>query len=274
VHALLSLPLIHLAAWLLRVPPHVLSVPELRLSSLVIDDAQNYNIGVLAYLALQVVHRTRDERQRAREMDRLLRAARLHGLAMELQPHFLFNTLNGIAALVRSDPRTAERMLVHLSDLLRLTLATGKSGQLYLAEEMKQLQLYLALQQMRHGNRLTVHLDVPAELGGASIPAMLLQPLVENALTHGIGGRPGPGTLTVRAWRDGAALHFTIDDDGVGVPPGGPLKEGIGLTNTRARLAALYPESFDLRVERRAEGGTRVRIRFPYQDTREDLVTA
>jgi two-component system LytT family sensor kinase len=265
LHAALSWPLIHLAANLLGVPPQVLSSPELRLSKLALDDAQNFGLCVTAYLALQWIHRGRAERGRAREVERSLRDARLHALALELQPHFLFNTLNGIAALMRSDPKTAERMVVTLSDLLRLTLESGKAGQLPLSEELRQLELYLGLQQMRHGSRLTVRKEVPSELDHARIPAMLLQPLVENALSHGIGGRPGPGTLGVRAWREGDRLWLAVEDDGVGIPADGPTREGVGLSNTRARLAALYPDEHEFRIEPRPEGGTRVLIRMPYQ---------
>jgi two-component system, LytTR family, sensor kinase len=265
LHALLSWPLIHLAANLLQVPPRYLSAPDLRLTRLALDDAQNFGLGVVAYVTLQLIHRGREERWRAREVERSLREARLHALALELQPHFLFNTLNGIAALVRSDPRTAERMVVTLSDLLRLTLASGKAGPLTLREELRQLELYLGLQQMRHGSRLTVRTDVPHDLEPARVPPMLLQPLVENALSHGIGGRPGLGTIGVRAWREGDRLWLAVEDDGVGIPAEGPTREGIGLSNTRARLAALYPDEHEFRIERRPEGGTRVLIGMPYQ---------
>jgi two-component system LytT family sensor kinase len=264
LHAILSWPLIHLAAAMLEVPPQALSIPELRLTRLMLDDAQN-NLAVIAYLVLQLIHRNRAERALAQEIERSLRAARLHALALELQPHFLFNTLNGIAALVRSDPKTAERMLVRLSDLLRLTLESGKSGQISLGEEMRQLELYLGLQQMRHGSRLTIRTEIPSELEAARVPAMLLQPLVENALSHGIGGRPGPGEITLRAWRENSRLFLSVEDDGVGMPPSGPAREGVGLSNTRARLGALYPDEYEFRIEPRPEGGTLLIIRLPYQ---------
>jgi two-component sensor histidine kinase len=274
VHAILSWPLIHLAAQLLGVPPRVLAVPDLRLARLALDDAENFGMCVAAYVILQWIHRTRDERRRVREVERSLREARLHALALELQPHFLFNTLNGIAALVRTDPRTAERMMIALSDLLRLTLQSGRVGQLPLSEELRQLDLYLALQQMRHGSRLTITKDVPAGLEAARVPVMLLQPLVENALSHGIGGRPGPGTLSLRAWREGDGLYLSVEDDGVGIPVDGARREGVGLSNTRARLVALYPDEHEFRVERRAEGGTRVLIRVPYQVSGSAVLSA
>lgn len=266
IHAALSLPLIHLLARALQLEPRVLSVPELTLTRMVWDDTQNFGLVLLSYVPLQIVHRLRDERRQARELERSLREARLHALALELQPHFLFNTLNGIAALVRSDARTAERMLVKLSDLLRLTLDSGVDGQVTLAEETTRLELYLALQQMRHGARLTVVRDLSPSLGAALIPAMLLQPLTENAISHGIGGRPGPGTLWISAAREGPFLQLTVEDDGVGIPEGGPAREGIGLGNTRARLAVLYPEQHEFSIGRRPGGGTRIRIRFPWRE--------
>jgi hypothetical protein len=264
VHAAIVQPLLHLVAPWLGLPARELAIPELGWRQMARDDAGNFVFLAAGYLVTQLIHRGRQERARARETERSLREARLHGLALELQPHFLFNTLNGIAALVRADPRTAERMLVRLSDLLRLTLDTGATGFLRLDEELRRLELYLSLQRMRHGDRLTVHTDVPQELGEARVPAMLLQPLVENALSHGIGGRPGPGTLQLRGWRDGSRLCLTLEDDGVGVPPGGPARTGIGLGNTRARLAALYPGDHEFLVEPRMGGGTRVMIRVPY----------
>jgi two-component system, LytTR family, sensor kinase len=265
IHAAIAFPVLQLAADALGVSPRVLALPEFRFSRMALDDSNNFGMVAIAYLILQVIHRARAERRRVGEVERSLREARLHALGLELQPHFLFNTLNGIAALVRSDPRTAEQMLVRLSDLLRLTLGSGKLGHLPLGEELRQLQLYLALQKMRHGERLTVETEIPGELQSARVPAMLLQPLVENALTHGIGGRPGPGTLRLRAWREDARLYLSVEDDGVGVPAGGPSREGIGLKNTRARLEAMYPEQHQFAVEPRAGGGTLVLIRFPYE---------
>jgi LytS/YehU family sensor histidine kinase len=270
LHAVLAFPVTHLAARLLQVPPDVLALPELRLARQVVDDAENFNLAVIAYLSLQWLHRGRTERSRAREMERSLREARLHALALELQPHFLFNTLNGIAALVRSDARTAEQMLIRLSDLLRLTLDAGRAGQVPLSEELRQLELYLGLQQMRHGSRLTIRTEVPEDVRDARVPAMLLQPLVENALTHGIGGRPGAGTLGLRAWREDGQLWLAVEDDGIGIPPGGPARQGVGLSNTRARLAALYPDAHELRIGPRADGGTQVLLRLPFTSDRSD----
>lgn len=264
LHAALSVPLIHAVAAIFEVPAESIVVPALRFGEMVRDDIDNFTLAVLAYLPLQVLHRNRAERDRARELERSLREARLHSLALELQPHFLFNTLNGIAALVRSEPRAAEQMLVKLSDLLRLTLDAGEGGLLPLAEELRRLGLYLALQQMRHGDRLAVEQSVPPELGVALVPAMLLQPLAENAISHGIGARPGPGTLRLGAARADGQLVLTLEDDGVGVAAGGPARQGVGLGNTRSRLAALYPGAHQFSIGPRAGGGTQVEIRIPW----------
>lgn len=264
LHAAISLPLILLLAKVLGVAPQVLSVPELTLPKMASDDISNFTLIVTSYVVLQLVHRIREERAQARELERSLREARLHALALELQPHFLFNTLNGIAALVRTEPRTAEQMLVKLSDLLRLTLDSGTDGQLPLAEEARRLGLYLGLQQMRHGSRLTVVQSIPPEIDWAMVPSMLLQPLAENAITHGIGGRPGPGTLTIDARKEADQLVLAVEDDGVGVGEGGPARLGIGLSNSRSRLAALYPESHSFSIGPRIGGGTRVEIRIPW----------
>ncbi len=263
LHAALSLPVYHALARLLGIGTRVFATTDLKLPALWSDDSGNATLALLAYLPLQFAHRARAERNRAAEIERSLREARLHALALELQPHFLFNTLNGIAALVRSDPVTAERMLIRLSDLLRLTLDSGEGGLLPLAEEERRLGLYLALQQMRQGERLTVESRFPPELARLAVPAMLLQPLVENAISHGLGARSGPGRLEVSARQEGEWLELMVEDDGVGVPAAGPPREGIGLGNTRSRLTALYGERQSLRIEPREGGGTRVTVRLP-----------
>lgn len=266
VHALLALPLIHLMARLFSVPAESLSAVGLAFGSMVRDDISNATFAIGGYLSLQVVHRNRHERHRAREMEQLLREARLHALSLQLQPHFLFNTLNGIATLIRLNPREAEESLVRLSDLLRLTLTTGEEGLLPLGEELRRLELYLALQRMRYGDRLTARIESDRALAHAMVPAMLLQPLVENALSHGMEGRSGAGTVTVRGTREGDMLALAVEDDGVGVPAGGPAREGIGLSNCRRRLEVLYPGRNSFGIGPLATGGTRVLVRLPFQE--------
>jgi len=203
----------------------------------------------------------------AERADRALKEARLHALALELQPHFLHNTLNGIAQLVRDDPAAAETMLVTLGDLLRTTLSDGRSAEHSLANELARLTMYLDLQRMRYGDRLRVAYHVPVEAHAARVPTMLLQPLVENALDHGIGRRPGPGTLTLHAEVSVVAgeqrLRLHVRDDGAGLGDI-PVREGIGLRNTRERLDTLYPGAHTFTLNSRAAGGVEVVIELPF----------
>ncbi len=206
----------------------------------------------------------------AERADMALKEARLHALALELQPHFLHNTLNGIAQLVRDDPAAAETMLVTLGDLLRITLSDGHSAEHSLASELARLTLYLDLQRMRYGDRLRVEYHVPVETHAARVPTMLLQPLVENALDHGIGRRPGPGTLTLHAEVSVVAgeqrLRLHVGDDGAGLDDI-PVREGIGLRNTRERLDTLYPGAHTFTLNSRSAGGVEVVIELPFHAT-------
>lgn len=219
---------------------------------------------LLAHVVIQRVHRSRYRQRRAAELEASLARARLHALSKELQPHFLFNTLNGIAALVQEDPRLAEAMLVRLGDLLRVTLDEGREGEISLRLELEHLDLYLDLQQMRFGPRLAVVRDVPPDVLQAQVPAMLLQPLVENALTHGIGPKPGPGEVGITARRMGDRVSITVHDTGRGLSP--VVKESTGVRNTRARLAAMFSGDYRFALESRGDGqGTLVTIEIPFR---------
>jgi len=221
-------------------------------------------VVVLAHVVLQRVHRSRNQQRRAADLEASLVRAKLHALSKELQPHFLFNTLNGIAALMPDDPRLAEAMIVRLGDLLRITLDEVSGGELPLRTELERLDLYLDLQQMRFGPRLVVARDVSPAALDARVPAMLLQPLVENALTHGIGPRPGPGRVGITAHRRDDRLRLTVDDTGVGLPPGARPRESTGLRNTRKRLAVMFPANHHFDIGPGPGGrGTRVVIEIP-----------
>lgn len=226
---------------------------------------------LLAHVVMQRMHRSRFRQRRAAELAASLAEARLHALARELQPHFLFNSLNGITALIRDDPAQAESMLVALADLLRLTLEGG-DGESPLRAELERTSLYLDLQRMRYGSRLVVHCDVDEAALDASVPTMLLQPLVENAIMHGIAPRPGPGVLRIAARavssdRSGhQRLRITVQDDGAGLAPSGALIERAGLGTTRARLAALYGAEFRFTLGTSAEHvGALVTIEIPWR---------
>ena len=205
------------------------------------------------------------QRERAAAQRSELQAAQLRALRAQLQPHFLFNTLHAIGAVAPRDGATAARMTTLLGDLLRQTLRDRGNGLVSLAEEQELLHPYLALQQLRFADRLRVELDVPPEALGAAVPDLVLQPLVENALQHGIEARPGAGRVRITGRRDGATLVVQVHDDGVGLA-GGQLAPGTGLGATRARLQALYGDAASLTLASNANGGTTATLRLPWRE--------
>jgi signal transduction histidine kinase len=220
---------------------------------------------LVVYVILRVIVRRRERDRAAAASAAALRDARLHALTTDMRPHFLFNALNGIALLVRVQPKLAEDMIVQLADLLRVTLDVGDRREQPLADEVSHLEHYLALQQMRFGARLTVRRDIAEETLGALVPPMLLQPLAENALGHGIEPKPGPGTLDIIARRDGDELVLIVRDDGVGISDAQPVRERIGLANTRERLRLLYQDASTLTIARALGGGTVATVRLPFR---------
>jgi signal transduction histidine kinase len=219
----------------------------------------------LAYAVLMRVHAVRREHRVASALQVSLAEARLHALTIELQPHFLFNTLNGIAALVRDEPETAEAMLIRLSDLLRLTLGVGHPAEISLSAELERLAMYLDIQQMRFGPRLAIRVDVDPDVLSAAVPTLVLQPLVENALTHGLAPRRGPGHLEITCLRRADWLVLSVQDDGAGLPPDGEVREGTGIGNTRARLGAMFGDYYRLELTAVPTGGTLVRATVPFR---------
>ena len=187
--------------------------------------------------------------------------AELVALRMQLQPHFLFNALNSISALVREDPDAADRMLARLGDLLRLTLESGDRPLVPLREELDLLKHYLAIEQVRFADRLSVSLNVPAELLEEPVPSLILQPLVENAIRHGVARSGEPTRLEVVARAERGALRISVRNDGPRL--GAPIAEGLGLRNTRARLEQHYGREQSLEMEDDPEGGVRAQIRLP-----------
>ncbi|MCA1560127.1 MAG: histidine kinase [Acidobacteria bacterium] len=168
--------------------------------------------------------------------------ARLRTLEAELHPHFLFNTLHAISTLVHTKPDAADRMISRLSDLLRITFDRSGAPRVSLQEELEFLQKYLEIEQTRFQDRLTVKFDIEPDTLDAEVPRLILQPLVENAIKHGVSPRSAPGLVRISARRSEGTLHLEVSDDGVGLSPGGRarLHTGVGLSNTRARLECLY----------------------------------
>jgi two-component system LytT family sensor kinase len=199
-----------------------------------------------------------------------LAQAQLQALKMQLHPHFLFNTLHTITALVHEDPELAERTIARLSELLRLFLANSAIHEVPLGEELRILDLYLEIERTRFESRLSVRFDVPPDLRDAMVPSLVLQPLVENSIRHGIGKRSAPGWISVSAERYGDTLLLRVVDNGAGLPASGKYS-GMGLAITRGRLESLYAEKQSLILSDVQTGGVEVRITLPFREHAEQL---
>jgi signal transduction histidine kinase len=216
-------------------------------------------LGVQAAFVYQRMYQ--EQRLASAELEGRLSEARLDALRLQVHPHFLFNTLNAISAFVKPDPDRAQRMIAKLGELLRRTLDGGTSAELPLARELELLAPYLEIQRIRFGDRLTIQLDVPDGTGDALIPTLMLQPLVENAVEHGVSRTYQGARVRLRAERAGDRLRLEIADNGPGPAGGG---DGVGLANTRARLAGLYAGAHRFELRPLETGGTIVTIELPY----------
>ena len=201
----------------------------------------------------------------ASRLEGQLAQANLRMLKMQLQPHFLFNALNAVSALMHRDVDAADRMIAQLSDLLRLSLEKDERHQVRLDAELDFLHRYLAIEQIRFHDRLQVEIDVSPACLGAQVPRLILQPLVENAIRHGIAMRSAAGRLHISARRRDGRLALTVADDGPGLTPGRPLRPGVGLANTQARLDQLYGDDCSLELVNAEEGGLEVRLDVPFE---------
>lgn len=218
--------------------------------------------GIVAFQHAVVNYRRAADRERdAVQLHSDLVGARLEVLRHQLNPHFLFNTLNAVGAYVYSDPDKADAMLADLGELLRIALKTHQGPTWTLAEEWSFCNLYLKLQKNRFADRLHVEQSPDKRYFSARVPVLLLQPLLENALEHGIGHRARGGSVTLRVTADHTNLCLEVTDNGPGLPRA--IEEGIGLSNTRSRLHNLYGEAGRLRIENRTEGGCRAAVFLP-----------
>ena len=207
-------------------------------------------------------------RTRAAQAERLAAEQRLRLLASQLEPHMLFNTLANLRALIGIDPARAQAMLDRLIPFLRATLAASRASTQPLADEFARIADYLELMQIRMGARLQAHLELPPELAACAVPSLLLQPLVENAIKHGLEPHVAGGRIGVRAAREGSTLVLRVRDTGAGLVAGAPPPgSGFGLQQVRERLAALHGDGASLVLEPApdAEGGTLATLRLPLQ---------
>jgi two-component system LytT family sensor kinase len=191
--------------------------------------------------------------------------AQLQALKMQLHPHFLFNTLHSITALVHEDPEMAERTIARLSELLRLFMANSTIHEVPLTEELRILELYLEIEKARFEDRLRVIYDVPPVLRDAMVPNLVLQPLVENSIRHGVGRRSEPGWISIAAERYSDTLVLRVTDNGAGFEAAEPVHQGMGLGITRGRLESLYGGEQSLEIRNLPAGGVEARITMPFR---------
>ncbi|HWY87211.1 MAG TPA: sensor histidine kinase [Gemmataceae bacterium] len=228
-----------------------------------------YWVIVAVSQAFDYYRKYRERELHASELEKHLAQAKLQALQMQLNPHFLFNTLHSISSLMHKDVEAADRMIMRLSDLLRAALEGAETQEVSLRKELDLLQLYLGIEQIRFGERLSVKMDIAPEAMEAQVPNLILQPLVENAIRHGIEPRSRPGRVEVHACRQADALSLEVCDNGNGMTTAKPAREGVGLSNTRARLRELYGEAHRFELGTGPEGGLRVGLTIPYRTANE-----
>lgn len=230
-------------------------------------------VDLLAYGAviglahsIHFYRRFRERERRALFLESNLASARLNALRAQLQPHFLFNSLNAVAALLRRDPRLAEATLMSLSELLRLALSQSAKQEIVMREEMQFVERYLEIQQTRFGDKLRVEQDIEPAALDCLVPALVLQPLIENAIRHGIEPSEEAGLVRLAARCQGDKLVMTVEDDGVGlINDTSRNGNGIGLANLGARLETLYGDCQKLELTPRPERGVTVRLEIPWR---------
>ncbi|MEN3335286.1 MAG: two-component system, LytTR family, sensor kinase [Blastocatellia bacterium] len=229
----------------------------------------SYGTFMLISHVIDYYRRYQREELRASRLKAELAQAQLQALKMQLQPHFLFNTLNSISALLDEDVDAADKMLARLGDFLRMTLQNSGAQQVTLQEELEFLRCYLEIEQVRFQDRLTVSLDIAPEALDALVPNLILQPIVENAIRHGIVTQVGPGRIEVRAAHLNGTLVLVVKDNGPGLASAqdsaGKLRGGVGLANTRARLEHLYGAAQRFEMVDALEGGLQVTLEIPFE---------
>lgn len=235
----------------------------------------NLHLSILIYWGVLGIKSTfgyyqkfRERELRASQLEARLAQSRLHMLKMQLQPHFLFNTLNAISELTHRDPEAADTMISELSDMLRISFQNLEVEEVSLLEELDFLKKYLAIEQMRFRERLKVTIDAPDETLAARVPNMILQPLVENAIKHGIGPRIEGGIIDISVKRNNGTLNLMVNDNGLGVEDADVTKvtEGVGLSNTRRRLKHLYGEDHRFELKSIKDSGLSVLIELPFRE--------
>ncbi|HEY3383106.1 MAG TPA: histidine kinase [Vicinamibacterales bacterium] len=225
-----------------------------------------YLLILVGAAAMRNARARREEEVQAERLAGQLSEARLALLQRQIHPHFLFNALQAISTLLHRDPKTADRLLMRLSSLLRAMLDDASRHTMGLVLEMELTRKYLEIEQARFDDRLRVEWSVDVTLLDVQVPSLILLPVVENAIRHGLSPKVGPGRLKVSAASEGPSLVLTVEDDGLGTTL--PLRPGVGIGNTRERLHAMYGERGRLEIDTRPNGGFRVRIQIPLEAER------
>ena len=238
--------------------------------SLVTFNALAYGVVAALITALDGQEILRSRQTRESQLEAQLALAQFHALRAQLHPHFLFNALNAVSSLIHNDPKRADTLLSRISELLRTAIATASQAEIPLADEMEFNTRYLDVERLRYGDRLDVHIEMARETFDALVPNMLLQPLIENAVRHGVAPHAGSGRVDVKAIRQGERLCISVRDTGTGFDAeANPDSElilthtGVGLSNTRARLRKLYGDAQELLLLN-VEGGFEVRVTVPF----------
>lgn len=243
-------------------------LPDPRLGvGLLTYDLLIYLCIAAAIYAGRILDRSRGRAVHTSALEAQLAQARLQALKAQLHPHFLFNTLNAISALMHRDVESADRMIALLSDLLRVSLENDDRHQVPLKEELEILERYLAIERIRFRDRLKIEIDVEPSCREVLVPRLILQPLVENSIIHGIALQSTAGLISIQARRKGNRLAVAVADDGPGLMDGQPLREGVGLSNTRGRLAELYGNDHRFHLGRAPVGGLEVTLEVPFELT-------
>ena len=231
-----------------------------------------FEYGVLMYWSIVFIHHAvgyyrqyRQEEKNASQLRSQLIESQLQALKMQLQPHFLFNTLNAISILVKKEPSLAQKMIVRLSDLLRLTLERGNKNEVTLEQELEFLNIYLGIEKVRFGDRLSVTMNIDELSLPKRVPTFILQPLVENSIRHGIAQRSGEGWIEIVSTLEGNVLSLQVNDGGPKTKKKRGLTErtGVGLENTKLRLQQFYGNSFTFDVQENVLNGFSVNIEIP-----------
>ena len=246
-----------------QTPPRPMGSPGMR----VVPDILIYLVTMSACVAFAHFRKSQERERRAIELEAHLAQAKLQALRMQINPHFLFNTLNAISTLVHTSPHTADEMITDLSELFRASLESSDDQEIPLSRELELLRRYLAIEQRRFGQRLEVEQNIDPEILNALVPPLILQPIVENAIRHGIEPQADVGRIAVNVGRDGNQIRLSVSDNGQKPFDAAIMvnkRHGIGLTNTQARLQQLYGKGQSFSVGDGELGGWTVEIKIPF----------